>query len=269
MAGVQAWERGSSVVSRRVDLACGVLGFEPPPFRLHLRFVPMAEDWLLTVRTLPGRPASLEPWLQVHEPDGVAVAPGLAPKVVRARFEVLPEYWWRWLSPARVHHVDLAPDGVASVFVDGEPEEVERFLEVVRAGPVPVYDRPSLAGGGQVELTPRQLEALSSAVALGYYEIPHRIDLRGLAQKIGITVGSISALLRRAEAGILMGYVDSVARSRWDPPEAGLPLRAGESWRQSVRGPMPAAPDQDSDEPENIAQRERRRPPRPLADLSH
>jgi predicted DNA binding protein len=55
----------------------------------------------------------------------------------------------------------------------------------------------------------RQFEALSTAVAMGYYEIPHRIDLRALAKTTGVSLGSISELLRRAEATILTHYVDS------------------------------------------------------------
>ena len=44
---------------------------------------------------------------------------------------------------------------------------------------------------------------------MGYYEIPHRVDLRTLATAAGVSLGSVSELLRRAEASILTHYVDS------------------------------------------------------------
>jgi hypothetical protein len=44
---------------------------------------------------------------------------------------------------------------------------------------------------------------------MGYYEIPHRIDLRALAKATGVSLGSVSELLRRAEGAILTHYVDS------------------------------------------------------------
>jgi hypothetical protein len=46
-------------------------------------------------------------------------------------------------------------------------------------------------------------------VQMGYYDIPHRLDLRQLAKQTGISLGSLSELLRRAEAAILTHYVDS------------------------------------------------------------
>ncbi|MFA5944017.1 MAG: helix-turn-helix domain-containing protein, partial [Candidatus Thermoplasmatota archaeon] len=69
--------------------------------------------------------------------------------------------------------------------------------------------RPVLGGVGTMAISRRQFEALSTAVAMGYYEIPHRIDLRALAKTTGVSLGSISELLRRAEATILTHYVDS------------------------------------------------------------
>src|SRR6185369_14839445 len=95
-----------------------------------------------------------------------------------------------------------------------------RQLDLVPHGftlPSDVRCRPVLDGGMEAPLSRRQFEALSSAVALGYYEIPHRLDLRDLAARTGISLGSVSELLRRAEGLVLTRYVDANLM-RWPAP---------------------------------------------------
>jgi hypothetical protein len=54
---------------------------------------------------------------------------------------------------------------------------------------------------------------------MGYYDIPHNLDLRTLAATMGISLGSVSELLRRGESAVIMNYVDSLASAPWDPLE--------------------------------------------------
>lgn len=243
----------AGVVARRLDLPCAVAGFEPPVCRVHLKVLHMGPRWSLLMRTVPGRAPAVAEWANTHRPASVTIAPGIAPTFLRADFRELPAHW-RWMTFARVHHIDLTPDGMASIFVQGTVQEVERLLDWTRQSPHPVHERPTRSGPGGPEMTPRQFEALSTAVALGYYEIPHRIDLRALAQKIGISVGSVSALLRRAEAAVITNYVDSRSQARWDPVDPTLPDGVPEV-------PMPAPAERSLEaaqaEPENLT----RRPP--------
>ena len=56
------------------------------------------------------------------------------------------------------------------------------------------------------EMTARQEEILRVAFDLGYFEFPKRIRLEELAEKLGITPGTLSEILRRAEKNILSSH---------------------------------------------------------------
>lgn len=52
-------------------------------------------------------------------------------------------------------------------------------------------------------LTDRQTEVLNLALEHGYYEIPRKITLGGLAQKLGVSKSSLSEILREAEKKLI------------------------------------------------------------------
>jgi hypothetical protein len=166
----------------------------------------------------------LAPWLKIQ--PGIAdvrVAAGIAPKTLRATAAALPQAWADVVSFSKVHHLDLAADGHAAWFIEGVREQVwalVQHLELPQAdvAPIEVRCRPVVGGGSDARISRRQHEALSTAVALGYYEIPHRLDLRELATRTGLSLGSISELLRRAEGAILTHYIDSSLMG-WPQPD--------------------------------------------------
>lgn len=55
-------------------------------------------------------------------------------------------------------------------------------------------------------ITARQEEILRIAFELGYFDFPKKIKLQQLASKIGITPGTLSEILRRAEKNVLTNY---------------------------------------------------------------
>lgn len=168
----------------------------------------------------------LATWLRPHPGiEEVRAAPGIAPKLLRAKAETLPPEWATVASFVKVHHLDLAPDGSASWFIEGARDRIlalVQHLDGTSVAPLAfngIRCRPVQGDLGEAPLSRRQFEALSSAVALGYYEIPHRLDLRALALRTGISLGSVSELLRRAEGSVLTHYVDTILM-RW-PAQAG------------------------------------------------
>lgn len=94
--------------------------------------------------------------------------------------------------------------GDVQAVLDGMPSDVE--LTVDRIGPV---DRPGgpLAGA----LTARQLEAVTTAFDQGYYEVPRRADLAGVADTMGCAESTASQVLRRAERGLVAAVIDRYA----------------------------------------------------------
>ena len=56
------------------------------------------------------------------------------------------------------------------------------------------------------DLTTRQEQIVKMALNLGFYEFPKKIRLVDLSEKLGISPGTLSEILRRAEKHILMKY---------------------------------------------------------------
>ena len=216
-----------AATAHRLDLPCEATGFTKPPFDVHLKFLPPATTgpWTLLAHAAAGKPDALALWLTPHPGiDEVVAVPGIASKVLRAKSASLPPAWADVASFVKIHHLDLAADGSASWFIEGTPERLLALLEHLKAEPrlasVEVRCRPVQDGLREATISRRQFEALATAVSLGYYQIPHHIDLRTLALRTGISLGSVSELLRRAEGTVLTHYVDSVLM-RW-------PLLAGD-----------------------------------------
>jgi hypothetical protein len=220
----QTYLKGTTATVHRIDLPCEQTGFTTPPFDVHLKFLPSPADgagWTLLAHAAAGKPDILARGLEQHPGiEKVRVAPGLAPKLFRASAAVLPAAWEAVASFAKVHHLDLTADGQAAWFIEGVRDQVwalVQHLEATKAttaspaskGATPEVRCRPVPGDGRAALSRRQFEALSTAVAMGYYEIPHRIDLRALAKATGVSLGSVSELLRRAEGAILTHYVDS------------------------------------------------------------
>ncbi len=61
------------------------------------------------------------------------------------------------------------------------------------------------------QLTSRQEDLLRIAYDLGYFEFPKRINLESLSTRLGVSIGTLSEILRRGEKHILSKYFDSAS----------------------------------------------------------
>lgn len=211
----------------RFDLPCDTLGFEPPPVAVQLRFLPEATRWTLVVVVPPGKAGEVASWASRQAPMQVHVAPGLAPRVLRCELEDLPPQWLAWLTTVRVVQADIAPHGMATLFVQGTPAQLAR-LATALGDPLASHHRLyGLQALNLVPLTARQLEVLGNAVALGYYDVPHRVDLRQLGKSMNLSVSAVSQLLRRAQAHVIRSFVDAntLARGSRTDPQVEAPAR--------------------------------------------
>jgi len=59
------------------------------------------------------------------------------------------------------------------------------------------------------QITSRQEDLVRIAFDLGYFEYPKRINLEELSAKLGISIGTLSEILRRGARHILSKYLDS------------------------------------------------------------
>lgn len=215
----QTYLRGNAAALHRIDLSCEQAGFTTPPFDVHIKVLPSPASggWTLLAHAAAGKPALLARWFEAQAGiERVQVGPGLAPKVLRATTHQLPPAWVTLASLVKVNHLDLAADGQAAWFIEGVRAQVLAAVQLLGGSPsgmasaaTGIRCRPVHLDGLRFSITRRQFEALALAVALGYYEIPHGLDLRSLAKRTGVSLGSVSELLRRAEGAILTHYVDA------------------------------------------------------------
>lgn len=206
-----------SRIARRIDVSCEPAGFPVPPVAVHLtpRVRQTRETgWSLTARMDAGKMRPVVDWLDRWDPARVEPAEGLAPKSLHAEFEEICDPW-QILEAVRVDHMVLTPAGTATLVVDDVPPRVDGFVQSMRGriGPMDrfrVRDYHGKVDFRESRLTRRQEEVVSLAVALGYYEVPRKVDLRGLAEKLELSLGATSELVRRGEAMIVSSYIDAL-----------------------------------------------------------
>lgn len=207
-------EPAKGVFARRIDVPCKRVGFDAPPGHIHLKLYPAKAETKAIILTPAGLVAQVGAWLSEHCRAALHIPKAVGSRVLRADIEVLPEAWQRLTAVPGLHHIDLTPDGTASLFLDCNDDEAKALVRHLSIDAEPARTRLDLSG--PTRLTAHQFDVLATAVALGYYDIPHVVDLRMLAQKVGASLGTTAQVLRRAEAKVLQGHVDRESQQRWD-----------------------------------------------------
>ena len=195
-------------------MGCAAFGIGPPPCRLHIAFLPGRSGWTLLIHSDAGRLPHVERWITQYGPARTHFDAGITPRVLRAEFRSLPERWGVIVDSLGVSFMELTPEGIASIFVDGHVAGTEQLTARLHLPPTAVSIRADLAQGPPDALSRKQFDVLSLAVALGYYEVPHRVDQREIAARLGMSLSATSQLLRKAEATVLVAYVDSRAAAQ-------------------------------------------------------
>ena len=85
------------------------------------------------------------------------------------------------------------------------PDDIDVTVEAIGE-----YDRRHAPVAG--ELTDRQLEAVATAVELGFYEVPRDAGVADVAAALDCAESTASALLRKAEAGVMRRLVGRYGR---------------------------------------------------------
>ncbi len=94
------------------------------------------------------------------------------------------------------------------LLVSGDDALQKLFSRLERAG-VAYKLVKKVALSGKPQLTARQDEVLRIALMMGYFDFPKRIRLEELASRLGVTAGTLSEILRRAEKAALTKYFES------------------------------------------------------------
>lgn len=85
----------------------------------------------------------------------------------------------------------------------GGREENARFVAALREGGADVEVASMREHHPHGSLTPRQRHLMEAAIEQGYYEVPRRVTLTALAQRLHVAKSTLSEALARAERHVL------------------------------------------------------------------
>ncbi len=192
----------------RIDISCAVLGIEAPPCPITGWVVRTNALWSVLAQTPAGRAAHVARWVTTFAPAQVYIEQGLAPTSLWIRFEEPFQVLNRLLDGLVVKRLEMTPAGTATAFISGPPDRAGRLATMVSQASPQLTMREAIQVAPEAPLTRRQREALSLAVALGYYEVPRRANLHEVAERMGMSAGAASELLRRGERILIGGFFD-------------------------------------------------------------
>lgn len=193
------------------------LGLPVPKATLRLKLLKTVEAgyWTLFVQALAAEsiPEAVR-WLQLTSPLRLEFG---SRNIVRADYDPMPAELARAFAGVEMQLTRLEPNGDAAISVVGTRGGVAAFARRLY-GPKAPLELVQLKGAEPPVrlLTTPQDDAVRAAVAAGYYRIPRALNLEELARKLGITSGSLSERLRRAEGRIITRYVEAGGASPWD-----------------------------------------------------
>lgn len=201
---------GDDEVLVRLQLDAGDLGATPPPSRCHVRAYKTTAGWVVLLWTPHGPSNATRAWAKAQISSAEIAFGEIGERTVALECESLPGQWQTLFGLFAADHLILEQDGSALVQIRGTRDEVGEFLsglgdpEAEAVTVLPDADervREDL-------LTERQERALGRAAALGYFEIPRRIQLGELSERLDMSTSALSELLRRAQARLISAYLD-------------------------------------------------------------
>lgn len=198
MAGVSV----APHVRARIRTACANIGFEPPPFEVHVRFLRQRLRWMLYAFAPSGTREKLRAWLEAYGPTVVQHPTTVDSTVLRATFESLPSSWWQLLEEFEVRDIRLFAEGQAVLVIEGDRASVAtKIPHTVEA----VVDVDHVRAAASL-LTPLQHRTMLAAFQAGYYDVPKRVNLAELATMLHSSQAALSELLRRGEERLIERY---------------------------------------------------------------
>lgn len=203
---------GEDHVLVHLELSAEALGTDPPPSRTHIRAYKVPSGWVLLLWAPQGPTDAIRAWAKAKAPSEEIGFGEVGERIVALQCDALPPAWETLFGLFDAHHLIMGPGGSALTRIEGSRDEVGEFLGGLELDVKPESVEVVPAAGDRIRddvLTPRQEHALARAAALGYFDIPRRIQLDGLADRLGTSSSALSELLRRGQARLVTKYLDN------------------------------------------------------------
>lgn len=196
----------------QLKLTAGDLGVDPPPSRCHLRAYKTTTGWVLLVWTRHGPTEATRAWARAQAKTEEFSFGEVGRRTIAFRCDRLPAAWETLFGVFGARHLAMESDGTAQTHLEGSREEIGEFLTGLETDLTAESVRAVEPADDQVSdaiLTAEQARAVGRAAALGYFEVPRRINLEKLAEELGTSTSALSELLRRAQGRLVSVYLDN------------------------------------------------------------
>lgn len=187
-------------VEMSVELSCHQLGFSPPPYDCHLRLLDMEGSWVGYAWSHGAAIDAFHRWLARNLDLERTRLQETSRRVLIAHFQTPPRSFQHLLDRADVRLALLRADGSAALSVTGARSDVRKLLDSLETGSsnVEVTDvRIPSQGDPDTLLTTEQHRAIGTAFEEGYFDVPRRVRLADLAERLGTSTSALSETLRR------------------------------------------------------------------------
>lgn len=195
-----------------LELSARDLGTDPPPSRTHLRAYETPSGWILLLWAPQGPTDAIQAWARTQAPSEEIGFGQVGERTVGLHCHALPTGWETLFGLFDAHHLIMNPDGSALTRIEGSRDEVGEFLGGLELDVTTEAVKVLPEADDEVRddvLTSRQEHALARAAALGYFNVPRRIQLDDLADRLDTSPSALSELLRRAQARLVTEYLDN------------------------------------------------------------
>lgn len=102
-------------------------------------------------------------------------------------------------------------DGWVEWHIESSKEALKELFRLFVEDSIP-YRLLSTRQNSSRLLTPRQMEVFEYALKNGYYDVPRRITLSELAEKLGVAKSTLSSQLQRIESGVMFAFKDDIRK---------------------------------------------------------
>lgn len=199
----------------RIRASASALEFALPPTSLRLKLFAATRYWSLFLQPIEqgSRLAPILAWIEPWSPLRIEFG---SRQVLRADFDPLPTAWLKRFRSVDLQDLIIHPNDIAIATVRGTHAALAAFARTLTTDTDVNVHQVQDAPRDRPILTASQDKTLRAAVEAGYYQIPRPLNLRQLADKLGISSASLSERLRRAEAHVILHYTRNGNVTPWD-----------------------------------------------------
>ncbi|PSG97230.1 hypothetical protein BRD56_06095 [Thermoplasmatales archaeon SW_10_69_26] len=187
-------------VEMSVELSCHQIGFSPPPYDCHLRLLDLEDSWVGYAWSHGAAIDAFHRWLARNLDLERTRLQETSRRVLIAHFETPPRSFQHLLDRADMRLALLRADGSAALSVAGARSDVRELLDALEnsSSNVEVTDvRMPSESRPDTLLTTEQHRAIGTAFEEGYFDVPRRVRLADLAERLGTSTSALSETLRR------------------------------------------------------------------------